>query len=313
MVGAFFYTCMNTHTHTHALPHINPTEWKLSGPTSSGQPSNPKANYKPHYVLSLLFPHHINSAMRLDRLKTDVKWRSRAKMSPVLHFNRPPTLSLLLWLNSVCLEASQESQKPSRRLCRADGCFENKHQPVRNISWRNKFGICLAFTYARTEKNNRVSVLVQVTKQNFMRLIGKSIGWTMEKHRTMVLVWCTVYFCWLNMEHTATPPSYRNWYPLTFTHTHTGHRSGLIWHPQSVLGAIAGRLMILCKASVNLMTDAFHCGLCSPITAASPAWLNCSLNRVHLTVSPNPIDVPAPFPPEDARASHSSALRFAEV
>lgn len=110
MVGAFFYTCMNTHTHTdtHILPHINLTEWKLSGPTSSGQPSNPKANYKPHYVLSVLFPHHINSAMRLDRLKSDVKWQGRAKMSPVLHFNRPPTLFLLLSLNSVCLEKLQQ-------------------------------------------------------------------------------------------------------------------------------------------------------------------------------------------------------------
>lgn len=92
---------MHEHTHTRTQPHINLTEWKLSGPTSSGQPSNLKANYKPHYVLSVLFPHHINSAMRLDRLKSDVKWQSRAKMSPVLHFNRPPTLFLLFSLNSV--------------------------------------------------------------------------------------------------------------------------------------------------------------------------------------------------------------------
>lgn len=32
------------------------------------------------------------------------------------------------------------------------------------------------------------SVLVKVTKQNFMWLIGKSIGRTMEKHRTVVPV-----------------------------------------------------------------------------------------------------------------------------
>lgn len=70
-------------------------EQKLWGQTSSGQPSSPKANYKPHYVPSVLFPHRINSAVHSDRLKTDVKWHSRARMSAVLNFSSKPSLPLV--------------------------------------------------------------------------------------------------------------------------------------------------------------------------------------------------------------------------
>lgn len=71
-----------TYTHTH-INAFNLTAEEHSGLTSSDQPSNPQANYKPHYVLPVLFPHHINSAMWSDRLRTDVEWHSRTKTSPV--------------------------------------------------------------------------------------------------------------------------------------------------------------------------------------------------------------------------------------
>lgn len=53
--------------HAHKLKYINLATETQSGLTSSNQPSNPQANYKPHYVLSVRFPHHINSAMWSDR------------------------------------------------------------------------------------------------------------------------------------------------------------------------------------------------------------------------------------------------------
>ena len=75
----------HTHTHSHRLTHacINLTAEKHSGLTSSTQPSNPQANYKPHYVLSVPSPHHINSAMCSDRLRTGVERHRREEMSPV--------------------------------------------------------------------------------------------------------------------------------------------------------------------------------------------------------------------------------------
>lgn len=86
------------------LPHtrINLTADKLSGLTASGQPFNLQANYKPHYVLSVLFPHHINSAIWSDRLRTDVEWHRRTEMSPVyvhdLYFNKPTLFFQSLFL-----------------------------------------------------------------------------------------------------------------------------------------------------------------------------------------------------------------------
>lgn len=116
--GSYTHTVMHAHirTHTHPYAHtgINLTAEKLSGPTSSGQPSNPKANYKPHYVLSVLFPHHINSAMRLDRLRTDVKRHRRTEMSPVcghdLHMNRPPSL-FFLFLHTFVFGSQEQGRR----------------------------------------------------------------------------------------------------------------------------------------------------------------------------------------------------------
>ena len=72
----------------HALKCINLTAERHSALTSSDQPSNPWANYRPHYVLSVLFPHHINSALWSDRLRTDVERQKRTEMSPFWKYSQ---------------------------------------------------------------------------------------------------------------------------------------------------------------------------------------------------------------------------------
>ena len=104
-MAIYIYTHTHTHTDTHTHTCINLAAKKRSGLTSSGQPFNPQANYKPHYVLSDLFPHHINSAMCSYRLSTDIARHRRTDKHPCPYTPLTLTQSVTPYnkVHKVCL------------------------------------------------------------------------------------------------------------------------------------------------------------------------------------------------------------------
>lgn len=139
----------NAQSHTHTPACMNLTAGRHSDLTSSGRSSNPQANYKPHYDLWVLFPHHIHSAVCSDGLRTDVSGGEQRRVGSMYvyatHILTVRKLSQAL-TTFLLFRDLITGLLPKKWLVRYLNKSEDKHRRTPDISWRKCYflGICLA-------------------------------------------------------------------------------------------------------------------------------------------------------------------------